>query len=66
MADSLILDSLEIHNFRAFEHLLIEKLGRVNLIVCLRQKKKTPGHVISVIIDREELEIVTRERIEVR
>lgn len=30
---SLILDSLEIHNFRAFDSLKIEKLGRVNLIV---------------------------------
>jgi ABC-type branched-subunit amino acid transport system ATPase component len=30
---SLILDSLEIKNFRAFKHLRIEKLGRVNLIV---------------------------------
>lgn len=27
------LDSLEIHNFRAFRHLEIEKLGKVNLIV---------------------------------
>lgn len=30
---SLVLDSLEIKNFRAFKHLRIEKLGRVNLIV---------------------------------
>lgn len=30
---ALILDSLEIHNFRAFDSLKIEKLGRVNLIV---------------------------------
>ena len=29
----LHLDSLEIKNFRCFEHLTIEKLGRVNLIV---------------------------------
>ncbi len=29
----LQLDSLEIRNFRAFRHLRIEKLGRVNLIV---------------------------------
>ncbi len=29
----LVLDSLEIKNFRAFKHLRIEKLGRVNLIV---------------------------------
>jgi hypothetical protein len=30
---SLILNSLEIEGFRAFEHLTIERLGRVNLIV---------------------------------
>ena len=30
---NLLLDSLEIRNFRAFKHLRIEKLGRVNLIV---------------------------------
>jgi len=41
MTDSLILDSLEIHNFRAFEHLLIEKLGRVNLIVGKNNVGKT-------------------------
>ena len=29
----LILDSLEIKNFRLFKHLEIERLGRVNLIV---------------------------------
>ena len=29
---SLVLDSLEIKNFRAFKHLRIEKLRRVNLI----------------------------------
>lgn len=29
----LLLPSLEIENFRAFKHLTIEKLGRVNLIV---------------------------------
>src|SRR6266700_3252064 len=30
---ALILDSLEIRRFRAFQHLRIEQLGRVNLIV---------------------------------
>ncbi len=30
---NLILNSLEIHNFRGFKHLQIERLGRVNLIV---------------------------------
>ena len=29
----LLLDSLEIKGYRCFEHLRIEKLGRVNLIV---------------------------------
>lgn len=29
----LILESLEIQNFRGFYHLQIERLGRVNLIV---------------------------------
>lgn len=29
----LLLESLEIQNFRGFHHLQIEKLGRVNLIV---------------------------------
>ena len=30
---NLILNSLEVHNFRGFQHLTIERLGRVNLIV---------------------------------
>src|SRR5947209_18702127 len=30
---ALLLDSLEIRRFRVFQHLRIEKLGRVNLIV---------------------------------
>src|SRR5229473_4617520 len=30
---NLILNSLEIRNFRGFQHLTIEHLGRVNLIV---------------------------------
>ena len=30
---NLILNSLEIRNFRGFQHLTIERLGRVNLIV---------------------------------
>ena len=35
------LDSLEIKNFRCFEHLTIEKLGRVNLIVGKNSVGKT-------------------------
>jgi hypothetical protein len=37
----LHLDSLEIKNFRCFEHLTIEKLGRVNLIVGRNSVGKT-------------------------
>ncbi|MCI0487282.1 MAG: AAA family ATPase [Blastocatellia bacterium] len=41
MAELLILDSLEISNFRAFRHLRIERLGRVNLIVGKNNTGKT-------------------------
>jgi len=37
----LHLDSLEIKNFRCFEHLVVEKLGRVNLIVGKNSVGKT-------------------------
>ncbi len=37
----LHLDSLEIENFRCFEHLVIERLGRVNLIVGKNSVGKT-------------------------
>ncbi len=40
MAD-LLLDSLEIRQFRAFQHLEIERLGRVNLIVGKNNVGKT-------------------------
>ena len=33
MSNSLILNSLEIRNFRCFRYLRIERLSRVNLIV---------------------------------
>ncbi len=33
MAEPLFLESLEIHRFRAFDHLSIERFGRVNLVV---------------------------------
>lgn len=33
MAEALFLESIEIHKFRAFDHLSIERLGRVNLVV---------------------------------
>lgn len=38
---SLILNSLEIRNFRGFRHLQIERLGRVNLIVGKNNVGKT-------------------------
>ncbi len=41
MTSSLILNSLEIKNFRAFRHLQIERLGRVNLIVGKNNVGKT-------------------------
>jgi len=37
----LILDSLEVKDYRCFEHLTIEKLGRVNLIVGKNNVGKT-------------------------
>lgn len=37
----LLLDSLEIKGYRCFEHLTIEKLGRVNLIVGKNNVGKT-------------------------
>src|SRR5258707_11889142 len=39
--DKLLLESLEIQNFRGFKHLQIEKLGRVNLIVGKNNVGKT-------------------------
>jgi AAA ATPase domain len=39
--DELLLDSLEIKGYRCFEHLRIEKLGRVNLIVGKNNVGKT-------------------------
>lgn len=39
--NSLILDSLEIRQFRAFHHLRVERLGRVNLIVGKNNVGKT-------------------------
>lgn len=39
--EELLLDSLEIKGYRCFEHLTIEKLGRVNLIVGKNNVGKT-------------------------
>ena len=38
---ALLLDSLEIKGYRCFEHLVVEKLGRVNLIVGKNSVGKT-------------------------
>src|SRR5437763_16554215 len=38
---TLVLNSLEIRNFRGFRHLQIERLGRVNLIVGKNNVGKT-------------------------
>ena len=62
----LQLDSMEIKNFRCFEHLVIEKLGRVNLIVGKNSVGKTcvleaihlyadkglPRGILQILIDR--------------
>ena len=67
---NLILPSLEIQNFRAFEHLRIERLGRVNLItgknnVCksalletlyLYDQNAAPYIVRELLQERDELE----------
>jgi hypothetical protein len=41
MANQLFLNSLEVRNFRGFEHLKIESLGRVNLVVGKNNVGKT-------------------------
>ena len=67
----LILDSLEIRNFRAFRHLQIERLGRVNLITgrnnvgksCLLEALNlyasggSPLAIRSLLMARDEIEI---------
>lgn len=68
----LILDSLEIKNFRAFQHLRIEKLGRVNLIVgknnvgkssvlealWLYATKADPNIIMQLLRNRDEVSII--------
>ncbi len=39
--DDIVLDSLELHNYRGFRHLVVEQLGRVNLIVGKNNVGKT-------------------------
>ena len=67
--ENLILDSLDIRNFRAFEHLTIERLGRVNLItgkngvgktalleaIWLYAQRGTPASIIDLLVSHDEL-----------
>ena len=64
--ETLILNSLEISNFREFRHLKIEHLGRVNLLwvkttlenlVCWKHCKCTPVRVYAQTIISEIIEI---------
>jgi predicted ATPase len=68
MANKLILDSLEIRQFRTFQQLKIERLGRVNLIVgqnnvgksCLLEalwlyaRQGSPALIIQLLAARDE------------
>jgi AAA15 family ATPase/GTPase len=55
----LLLDSLEISNFRAFDHLKIEKLGRVNLIVGENSVGKTALlEAIRIYVERGTSDII--------
>ena len=71
----LLLDSLEIKGYRCFEHLTIEKLGRVNLIVGKNNVGKTNllealwiylhrgslSSVLDVLRTRDEIQVVRYE-----
>jgi AAA15 family ATPase/GTPase len=68
----LLLDSLEIKGYRCFEHLTIEKLGRVNLIVGKNNVGKTNllealwiyshqgslSSVLDVLRSRDEIQVI--------
>jgi hypothetical protein len=62
--ENLILDSLEIHRFRTFHHLCVERLGRVNLITgknnvgksCLLEALRLYASRGSLLVMRELLE----------
>lgn len=72
---NLILNSLEIQNFRGFQHLKIERLGRVNLIVGRNNVGKTsliealqlyahrgsPDLIWNILRAREELRVSPRD-----
>jgi len=75
----LILNSLEIEGFRAFEHLIIERLGQVNLIVgknnvgksCLLEAlqvyahRGSPDTIRDILISRDESGRIDDPRTEV-
>jgi AAA15 family ATPase/GTPase len=75
---NLILNSLEIRNFRCFKHLQIERLGRVNLIVGknnvgkstllealrLYAYKGSPNLIWKILQSRDESRQYNRKRIE--
>ncbi|CAN5191799.1 AAA family ATPase [soil metagenome] len=56
--DELLLDSLEIKGYRCFEHLTIEKLGRVNLIVGKNNVGKTALlEAVNLYVDVSEFDV---------
>lgn len=69
MSDTLVLDSLKVQGFRAFEDLQVEKLGRVNLITgknnvgktCLLEalqvyaRRGEPNVLQSLLVRRDEM-----------
>jgi len=50
----------------AFQEVSQERKEDDMMLVSLRNKQGEPGNIVGVLFDREELEIVTRENIEVR
>ena len=74
MAQPLMLESLEIQRFRAFEHMQIERLGRVNLITgknnvgksCLLEAllvyayRGSPSQILQLMEARDEIQYPSR------
>ena len=70
-AKPLVLPSLEIKNFRAFKHLTVEKLGRVNLITGLEAlwllaEQDTPQALKALLLDRNEIILTQHEVVKSR
>lgn len=73
MSNTLLLNSLEVHGFRAFHHLQIERLGRVNLITgknsvgksCLLEalwiyaNRGTPPKILQLLEARDEVKYLS-------